>query len=69
MRELHKCPICNGKGIVTGGFYNPSDFSITGTAQETCRSCNGEGYIIIDCYETKIHFPASEIYYEPTTIV
>ena len=48
MSELNKCPVCDGTGIVPGGFYiSTSGFSTTGTNQETCRSCDGKGFIII----------------------
>jgi len=66
MSELHKCPVCNGTGIVPGGFYiSTGEFSITGTNQETCRSCDGKGYIIIDCCGYKINLPKN--YYSPET--
>lgn len=49
MSELHKCPVCDGSGIVPGGFYiSTGGFSITGDSQEACRSCNGKGYIVLD---------------------
>lgn len=42
----HKCPVCDGKGVVPHGFYNTSPyFSSTNIAPETCRSCYGQGVI------------------------
>ena len=43
-----KCPICNGVGRVTGGFYlRPDDCLswITDHSTEMCRTCQGEGII------------------------
>lgn len=42
------CPVCNGNGIVDQGFYNQTSgqwTSVGGT--ETCRSCGGQGYVVI----------------------
>lgn len=38
-----KCPVCEGRGIVRGGFY---DFGTGGSGtvfSEQCRSCDGRG--------------------------
>lgn len=49
IRQVKCCPICCGRGFVDNGFYSSTKTtcvsSTTGT--ETCRSCNGKGYIII----------------------
>ena len=42
----YRCPICNGTGIVPGGFY----FSVNGYCSSTnttemCRQCKGSGII------------------------
>lgn len=40
------CPICQGKGKVSGGFYNSvGGYSTSNCAAEQCRSCNGTGII------------------------
>jgi hypothetical protein len=43
------CPVCSGKGLVPYGFYEigRTEFAWGGTScpTETCRSCNGKGYI------------------------
>ena len=47
--EYQKCPVCNGNGIVSGGFYDhPGDYPYWKSAHtmETCRSCGGKGIII-----------------------
>lgn len=45
-RTPHKCPICNGRGIVPGGFYNStSDTWTSSTTSEPCRQCGGSGII------------------------
>ena len=45
----HTCPVCRGKGIVPNGFYlsTTGQFSSTSTSPETCRSCHGQGYILV----------------------
>lgn len=42
------CPVCNGVGKVSSGFYNrvgdcPTWSSVGGL--ELCRSCNGKGWV------------------------
>lgn len=43
------CPVCKGKGTVRSGFYDDIDYSfaIALLPRETCRSCEGKGYIVI----------------------
>jgi len=43
------CPVCNGNGIVSNGFYNQTtgDWTTSSTEPETCRSCHGSGYLVI----------------------
>lgn len=51
MKTAQLCPVCNGKGIVPGGFYTfvetepPAPIS---GLPETCRSCEGKGYLTIE---------------------
>ena len=51
MPEITKCPVCNGNGLVSAGFYShPGDchfWSGTGVNPEVCRSCEGKGWIAI----------------------
>ncbi len=45
LRE-QKCPICEGRGILPNGFYNPLPLgSTTSTAPEICKRCGGIGTI------------------------
>lgn len=40
------CPVCNGSGKVTEGFYRQNNhgyWSSSGTGFEKCRTCNGFG--------------------------
>ena len=42
----HKCPVCNGNGIVDAGFYNQTSGEWTSTGgTEPCRSCEGTGIV------------------------
>ena len=44
-----KCPVCNGNGTVSGGFYDhPGDcpYWTTDHTTETCRTCQGRGIIV-----------------------
>ncbi|KKM77493.1 hypothetical protein LCGC14_1369420 [marine sediment metagenome] len=47
--EYQKCPVCNGAGQVSGGFFNRAgdgDSWISADSLEKCRVCNGKGIII-----------------------
>lgn len=51
MKTPHKCPVCAGKGLVPNSFYSSTSYEATltnSTTPETCRSCNGTGYIVIE---------------------
>lgn len=57
MNELHKCPVCKGKRIVPMNFYNRYPFEpwCIGTfGVSICRSCWGQGYIIIYSFEPQL---------------
>ena len=42
----YRCPICNGTGIVPGGFYLSVNGCCSATqATEMCRQCQGSGII------------------------
>lgn len=50
--EPYKCPICNGTGIVPGGFYlSVNGHSSSNRTTEMCRQCQGSGIVwgIEDC--------------------
>lgn len=46
------CPVCNGVGKVSAGFYNRGgdcQFWVSGTTYpELCRSCNGRGWVEVN---------------------
>lgn len=46
--DPHKCPICEGHGIVSAGFFirppEVIEYASTHTTEE-CRVCNGTGII------------------------
>jgi DnaJ-class molecular chaperone len=42
----YRCPICDGRGIVPGGFYNSTNVcSVSYRSTEPCRACNGTGVL------------------------
>lgn len=43
----HRCPVCNGNGLVPNGFYMQTSghWSTSSITPETCRSCNGTGIV------------------------
>ena len=44
-----KCPVCNGNGLVSAGFYNQGGDGFMRTTATTppeqCRSCGGKGWV------------------------
>lgn len=49
MAKPYCCPVCEGKGVLPCGFYNPNMMGITyNTNPEICKSCNGTGVIWLD---------------------
>jgi hypothetical protein len=38
------CPVCQGRGFVPVGFYNPFDMS-TASANPSCKSCDATGIV------------------------
>ena len=60
--EYQKCPVCNGNGLVSGGFYaHPGDYPywMTDHAMEVCRTCNSQGIIIAPSLEAP-HYKVPE---------
>lgn len=41
----HKCLVCDGRGEVQAGVYQFNQAGNTLSGPETCRSCNGLGYV------------------------
>lgn len=43
----HRCPVCNGNGLVPNVFYMQTSgyWATTSITPETCRSCNGTGIV------------------------
>lgn len=43
----HRCPVCNGNGLVPNGFYMQTSghWSTSSITPETCRSCGGTGVV------------------------
>ena len=42
------CPVCGGNGIVDEGFYRQTSGQWTSAGgTETCRSCDGKGWVSI----------------------
>jgi|GEM_PF-6278022 len=50
--EAARCPVCGGNGLVDEGFYRQTSGQWTSAGGvETCRSCNGKGWVSLveDC--------------------
>lgn len=49
MSTPHKCPVCEGKGIVPNGFYLSlnTDYMSSNAAAEQCRACTGTGIVYV----------------------
>ena len=42
----HKCPVCEGRGNVPGGFYGGCGlYGCSTSSMERCRQCKGTGII------------------------
>ncbi len=46
-KEVRCCPVCSGRGFVSGGFYSATGntWVTSTTAPDTCRTCGGKGYV------------------------
>jgi len=58
MKHAEVCPVCKGTGQVPMGFYGGYGASTT-VRTETCRSCNGTGYVVIE--DDDCDYPISSI--------
>ena len=49
---IEKCPVCNGNGLVDNGFYlrpgTVGNWTTSSVEPETCRSCSGKGYVVVE---------------------
>ncbi len=46
--SFQKCPVCNGVGIVSGGYFartGDSPYFVTGNTTDRCQICKGTGLI------------------------
>uniref|UniRef100_A0A6M3K6C9 Uncharacterized protein n=1 Tax=viral metagenome TaxID=1070528 RepID=A0A6M3K6C9_9ZZZZ len=66
-----KCPVCNGNGQVSNGFYShPGDYPYwvsSGTGTEKCQNCKGRGWLWIRDQET-LDFTEPNIPLDPSLI-
>jgi len=45
--KYQKCPVCEGRGNVPVGFYNPYGLgTVSSTTPEECKTCHGSGIIL-----------------------
>lgn len=46
-KEVRCCPVCSGRGFVSGGFYSSTGntWVTSTTTPDTCRTCGGKGYV------------------------
>jgi len=48
MSEWQLCPVCNGAGVVSGGYFmrgGDYDRWVSNSVFESCRVCDGKGII------------------------
>lgn len=54
------CPVCTGSGIVDEGFYQrTSDTWTNSGGTETCRACNGKGWV--EVRDEDIHITSIDV--------
>ncbi len=42
----HRCPVCEGRGVVRSGFYNTNPYYASSSiSDEKCRTCFGTGIL------------------------
>ena len=47
--QIVTCPVCGGNGLVDEGFYRQTSGQWTSAGGvETCRSCNGKGWVSLE---------------------
>ena len=60
------CPVCNGVGQVSNGFYSRAgDYPYwvsSGTGNEECRSCKGKGWVEVNNADDRL-VPITNITY------
>lgn len=44
-KQPHRCPVCEGKGLVPPGFYQVLDVTNIVIEVGECRSCKGTGIV------------------------
>ena len=63
------CPVCNGVGKVSSGFYNRSGdcpyWTSSGVNPEVCRGCNGVGWVEIGNADDRLKLIDSINYSQP----
>ena len=65
MSEVKTCPVCKGRQTVPASFYlSQSGASIGDGSEVNCKSCGGQGYIII--YDSPLNY-SWELYGSPYT--
>lgn len=67
----HKCPVCNGNGLVPPRFYNQvsGQWSTINTAPETCRTCNGRGIVWQDNIANEFRHPICSFNIDYTSVI
>ena len=64
-----RCPVCNGVGKVSAGFYNRGGdcpyWVSSGVNPEPCRSCNGTGWVEVGNIDDRLKLIENITYSSP----
>jgi len=63
MAHAERCPVCLGRGLVSDGFYDQCSGHWSSIGYfETCRSCNGKGWIVVSDSTNNEAYDVTDLY-------